>query len=220
MSRMSIEQTPRAQWLDVGFYASCVLLLAAWLLTAAAAPLAVGALLAAAGAMAWGLAEYLLHRWVLHALPPFKQWHAAHHARPGALIATPTWLSASLIALLVALPAWAMGGAWHAGAFTLGWVAAYLAYGVIHHACHHGAPSEGSAWVQRHRRWHGHHHRGGGVSHFGVSLRWWDWALGSAVPRGLRPLRSPRHSAPRLAPLPSFVPAQPRPLSPIERSSP
>jgi len=30
----------------------------------------------------WTLIEYLLHRFVLHGLQPFRRWHALHH-RPG-----------------------------------------------------------------------------------------------------------------------------------------
>jgi hypothetical protein len=53
------------------------------------------------GLVAWTLVEYVLHRFVLHGIQPFRAWHAEHHRRPRALIGTPTILSAALIAALV-----------------------------------------------------------------------------------------------------------------------
>jgi hypothetical protein len=49
-------------------------------------------LAAAVGAMFWSLAEYVLHRFVLHQIAPFAAMHDAHHRAPPALIGTPTWL--------------------------------------------------------------------------------------------------------------------------------
>ncbi len=54
--------------------------------------------------MRWIAVEYALHRFVLHGLRPFSKWHAEHHRSPAALICTPTWVSALLIAVFVVLP--------------------------------------------------------------------------------------------------------------------
>jgi cyclopropane-fatty-acyl-phospholipid synthase len=135
----------------------------------------------AAGAAAWSLAEYLLHRWVLHGLQPFKRWHALHHAQPRALIATPTALTVALFGLLVAAPALWLEPLWRGFALTLGVLAGYLAYTVTHHAVHqwHG----GGAWLRRHRRWHALHHHAGAHTCYGVSSIFWDRVFGTAPTR-------------------------------------
>lgn len=91
------------------------------------------------GGLAWTLVEYLVHRFVLHGLPPFQGWHAAHHRRPSALIGLPTVLSAALFAALVFAPAWWLLGGGRARAFMLGVLAGYLIYAVVHHLVHHAA---------------------------------------------------------------------------------
>jgi sterol desaturase/sphingolipid hydroxylase (fatty acid hydroxylase superfamily) len=92
------------------------------------------------GLLAWTLIEYLVHRFVLHGLRPFKGWHAAHHRDTSALIGLPTVFSAALFAGLVAAPAWWLLGADRAQAFTLGVLAGYLMYAVVHHLAHHTWP--------------------------------------------------------------------------------
>lgn len=52
---------------------------------------------AVAGLAGWTAIEYAMHRFVLHGMPPFRAWHALHHARPSARIGAPTLLSGSLI---------------------------------------------------------------------------------------------------------------------------
>jgi Fatty acid hydroxylase superfamily len=98
--------------------------------------LALGASLLA-GVLGWSLIEYLLHRFVLHGVAPFRRWHEQHHARPTALICTPTLLSATLIGLFVFLPVALLGDRWMACALTLGLLVGYLGYAVTHHAIHH-----------------------------------------------------------------------------------
>jgi cyclopropane-fatty-acyl-phospholipid synthase len=145
---------------------------------------------AAAGSVAWTLAEYLLHRCVLHGLQPFKRWHALHHERPLALIATPTALTAPGFALLVVAPAWWLAPHWGAGAFVSGVLAGYLAYTATHHAVHQ-ARGRG-AWLRRHRHWHAQHHRAGSQACYGVSLPLWDHVFGSTLPVSA----GPRQAAP------------------------
>ena len=133
-----------------------------------------------AGMMSWSLVEYLLHRFVLHGLQPFKGWHAQHHQRPGALLGAPLVLSAGLFATLVWLPAWLLGGAWQASALTLGLSAGYLAYGLVHHFTHHGRFQ--SAWLLRKRRWHAlHHARHLPPACYGVTSTLWDRVFGTTA---------------------------------------
>lgn len=143
------------------------------------------------GVGSWTLVEYLLHRFVLHGLPPFSRWHADHHDRPKALIASPTLLSVGLFALLAVGPAWILWGPWPACALSFGLITGYGFYGLTHHATHHRAPAwaQHSAWLSRRRRWHARHHAasrsGAPVGHFGVSLTLWDHVFrtdGTATP--------------------------------------
>lgn len=142
------------------------------------------------GWSSWTLIEYLLHRFVLHGVYPFSQWHAEHHRRPGALICTPTLLSALLIFMLVFLPSFLVAGFWVACAFTLGVLGGYLGYAVTHHATHHW--SANNAWLRQRKRWHALHHGAGAKSGcYGVTSAFWDRVFGSgrAAPRGPRPAR-------------------------------
>ncbi len=127
--------------------------------------------LSVGGIAAWSLAEYGLHRFVLHGLRPFGDWHAAHHRHPIALICTPTLLSAALILSLVFLPALALTDLWRACGLTFGMLSGYLAYTVTHHAMHHGRA--GRRWLQGRKRWHSMHHASGSGQH-GVTSAFWD----------------------------------------------
>ena len=132
----------------------------------------------AAGLATWTLIEYLFHRFLLHGLSPFCEWHARHHARPSARIASPTIFSASELVLLVYMPGWLLAGAWTACALTLGVTAGYLAYTITHHANHHWRASSG--WLMRRKRWHAaHHHASDQYRCFGVTNTFWDRVFGT-----------------------------------------
>ena len=146
----------------------------------------------AGGVFAWTFVEYLLHRFVLHGLAPFRDWHAEHHNRPVALIVAPTLLSLGLFVVLVALPAWWLIGSWSTCALMLGLMTGYLGYGLTHHATHHTViPSAVlSNWLAKRRRWHAVHHlfskrfpfeavhpKKGGP--YGVSSGFWDHVFGT-----------------------------------------
>lgn len=130
------------------------------------------------GLALWTGIEYVLHRYVMHALEPFRRWHAEHHQRPKSLICTPTIFSAALIFALVFLPALALSNvfsvtAWSASALTLGVLIGYFSYGVIHHATHHWRARH--PWLKGRKRWHAlHHRRVGRPSCFGVTSGFWD----------------------------------------------
>ena len=131
-----------------------------------------------AGLAAWSLIEYLFHRFLLHGMSPFREWHALHHARPTACIASPTLFSASLIAGLVALPAWLMWGGWPACALTLGVTFGYYAYAITHHAAHHWRAA-GPLARDRKRRHAAHHHAADASRCFGVTSGIWDVVFGT-----------------------------------------
>lgn len=186
MRWLTIEPSRWAYRADFCVYGAALLALGAALLAGPADPrlLAWGL----AGLLGWTLLEYLLHRFVLHGLPPFKRWHAEHHRRPQALIAAPTLLTAGLFAALL-LPAarWLAGGP--ALALSFGLLGGYLAYALIHHAMHQPGPAAamrvGRRWRQRRRQWHALHHRRmapvtgtmparAAPGHYGVSTAFWD----------------------------------------------
>ena len=180
MGLFSLEHSKAAYRADFALYGVSVSALAVFLL--AACPrgqrLEIG-MLALTGVLSWTAIEYVLHRFVLHGLQPFRGWHEQHHRRPTALICAPTILSATLIATLVFLPALALGGLWRACALTLGVSAGYLAYAVTHHATHHWRGD--SAWLKRRKRWHArHHHEIEQPGCYGVTSGFWDHVCGSA----------------------------------------
>ncbi len=134
--------------------------------------------LCAAGLASWTLIEYLFHRFLLHGLSPFRDWHAQHHARPSARIASPTFFSAALLGLLVFLPGYLVAGTWNSCSLTLGVTTGYLVYAVTHHATHRWRAS--SAWLSRRKRWHAKHHHGKVKGRcFGVTNSFWDRVFGT-----------------------------------------
>ena len=185
MGLLSLDQDRTWVRADFAFYGLLVLALAAATLFETPPSRAWQALgWALAGVALWTLAEYGLHRYVLHGLQPFKRWHALHHERPRALIATPTLLTAVLFLVFVFLPAWWLAPSWRGQAATLGVMVGYLAYIGTHHAVHQ-VTGQGM-WLRHHRRWHALHHRPGAHACYGVSVRVWDRVFGSGE-TGLRP---------------------------------
>jgi sterol desaturase/sphingolipid hydroxylase (fatty acid hydroxylase superfamily) len=194
MAVFSIEHGESAYWTDFGIYGAMVAALTILLSVFAPHEHWLGLVgLVALGAAAWTLMEYALHRFVLHGLEPFLSWHAEHHERPTALMATPTLLSVALIALLVFLPALLAAGCWRASALTLGVVAGYFVYGLTHHATHHWRSL--GPWMKQRKRWHARHHHMVGC--YGVTSSFWDKVFGTAGdPNPRRPVIVARRSTP------------------------
>ena len=176
----TLEHGKAAYGADFALYLSGVVAIAAFLLVSGPSGHWPASLtLIALGLGGWTIIEYLLHRFVLHGVRPFKSWHEEHHRRPTALICAPTIFSASLVVVLVFLPAFLLGGVWDACALTLGLVIGYLLYAITHHATHHWQAK--SPWLQSRKRWHAlHHHRAGTLGGFGVTTAFWDHVFGSA----------------------------------------
>jgi len=136
-------------------------------------------LVVVAAFLAWGLFEYVLHRWGLHG--PFlilRRGHAKHHAAPRALISTPLFLVAlSALAvwglLRVLLPAGIPGLA--VGGLYVG----YNYFALIHHAQHHhGRQLAAVARWKRGERFHLVHHHQQAVN-FGITTTLWDRVFGT-----------------------------------------
>ncbi|TEL23106.1 sterol desaturase family protein, partial [Pseudomonas aeruginosa] len=158
MPLFKLEHSKLVHRTDIAFYVVGVLVLAVWLGLFCPAELRLECLLLAAlGLVAWSLLEYLLHRFVLHGLSPFRQWHQSHHQRPGALIGLSTLSSAALFIGLVYLPALLALGPWRGSSLALGIMSGYLAYILTHHAVHHFDHS-GNAWLARRQLCHHLHH--------------------------------------------------------------
>lgn len=158
---------------DFGFYALLILVLGGVEFSSLAlGHRAQAVVLIGLGVIAWTLLEYLVHRHVLHGLEPFSRWHAAHHERPRALLATPTPITAGLFAVLIFLPLLWLGSLWSSCAITLGILTGFVAYSCAHHAVHHARGQ--SSWLIQRKRWHALHHRPMAQECYGVSTAFWD----------------------------------------------
>ena len=182
MHLFALEHGKLAYRADFAFYAIASFSLGVFLIVAGPREQRLGMVVFSfLGLIGWTLVEYLLHRFVLHGLRPFSAWHARHHARPTALISTPTILSASLMAGLVFLPALMLGGPWRGCALTFGMVTGYLAYSITHHASHHWRARH--AWLKQLKYWHAlHHNPNMPPCHYGVTCKFWDDVFGSSHP--------------------------------------
>ncbi|HUX83464.1 MAG TPA: sterol desaturase family protein [Halothiobacillus sp.] len=124
------------------------------------------------GLLCWSFIEYVMHRFLFHAIQPFQRMHEDHHIHPKSLIATPTIISFTLIIVLVWLPATLIGGLWNGLGFTLGVTIGYFVYGIIHHAMHHWRLK--NAWIKKRTRLHAIHHHSPHYN-YGVTMSLWDY---------------------------------------------
>ena len=119
----------------------------------------------AAGAVAWTLAEYLVHRFVLHDIAP--RAHSLHHAHPNEAVTHifwQIWVCFGFVYLLVGR------------AFLSGGLVAYSWYLFAHYAAHH-APRALPTSLRKH---HNDHHRFA-TRNFGVSTTLWDRVFGTTL---------------------------------------
>lgn len=137
----------------------------------------------ALGALAWGLLEYLMHRFLFHfpARGVFGRAltfvvHGHHHVTPNErsrLAATPMQFG-SLGLLMAGLWRLVFGDATWMLAMA-GTMSGYLAYEAVHHIAHHGRPrSRVLCAIQRH---HLAHHYGTAEARWGISTPLFDWLL-------------------------------------------
>jgi len=129
------------------------------------------------GLCVWTLAEYLLHRFVLHGWPYFAKFHQAHHDEPRAMIAAPTVFSMGIFALIAYLPAALLLGPWAALPWFAGFLLGYVAFAAVHHIVHH---AQGQGKLRRHfKLLHARHHHGKDGRNFGVLTGFWDRVFGT-----------------------------------------
>ena len=165
-------------------------------------------LAASAGALAWSLSEYLLHRFAGHGplrrktplwfltpkalVIPFLEEHTAHHRDP--LYFAPTWKKAMAAILLVpvlgGLASLLVGRQAGAG-FGVGYALTYLAYEVLHRRIHTHAPT--NSYLRWMRLNHLHHHVTPKLNH-GVTSPLWDLAFSTR--ESVHPVRLPLQLAP------------------------
>jgi sterol desaturase/sphingolipid hydroxylase (fatty acid hydroxylase superfamily) len=138
-----------------------------------------------AGAFAWTLAEYALHRIVFHELSHATlgaREHRKHHAEPDYF--APAWQKAlaALAVTALLLPGISLAAGLATGAaFTTGFIAMYVAYEVLHRRCHTHAPR--GAYGRWRRRNHFAHHFADPHRGHGVTTPLWDHAFGTALRR-------------------------------------
>ncbi len=147
----------------------------------------------AVGAAVWTLAEYALHRFVLHRVPVIASMHAAHHASPRAFIGSPTWVTLLLFVVAVFLPAWRGFSFNVASGLLTGVMTGFLWYGILHHTIHHGRPAALASQLRKVARRHMRHHYSRQEGNFGVTTVLWDWVFGTrlSAPRSGQPIQRP-----------------------------
>jgi sterol desaturase/sphingolipid hydroxylase (fatty acid hydroxylase superfamily) len=134
-----------------------------------------------AGICVWTLVEYLVHRFVYHAVPPFEKYHDAHHEDPNELIGAPSFLMIGFILLAFFTPLLPFGMLVASGV-TSGALIGYIGYMLVHHASHHFEPKPGSLLYQA-RLHHMAHHYASTPGNYGIVTSFWDHVFGTMVER-------------------------------------
>ena len=141
------------------------------------------AVAAALGLSAWTLAEYVLHRFVLHHVEPFRSWHLDHHRFPDVPMRIPLVYDVLLVTALVSIPAILVPNGAFAGGIVIGLLVGHAAQDAMHHRLHRGAGACGS-WLVRRRRDHEFHHGIDEGRAFGTLTSLWDKIFGTHVRGG------------------------------------
>jgi sterol desaturase/sphingolipid hydroxylase (fatty acid hydroxylase superfamily) len=160
------------------------------------APTMVGAALV--GGLGWTLAEYLLHRFLMHAMRGrglASREHLTHHARRDYFASSAQKALFSVVVTAVMVPvATFLIGLPHAIALQGGFVGTYLFYEWLHRRAHtHPPRGPYGRWLRLH---HFHHHFGRPLENHGVTSPFWDAVFGTRVSPP-RPIRVPRRMAMR-----------------------
>jgi sterol desaturase/sphingolipid hydroxylase (fatty acid hydroxylase superfamily) len=148
------------------------------------------------GAASWTVAEYGLHRFVMHemqgrGLPSVE--HLRHHADVTYFSPASKKIASAAVTSAIAFPvATAVAGRRWAGAFTAGLIAMYFGYEVAHRRTHTHAPRGSySRWTRRN---HMDHHFGASTQNFGVTTFVWDRVFATHAEPGV--VTVPRRMAP------------------------
>jgi len=139
------------------------------------------------GVATWSLLEYVLHRFLGHdrrTMPNFFSVEHTRHHSEGNYFA-PTWKKA-LVALVIMGLTFALlslvAETAFAVAYTVGVVAMYVTYEVVHRRAHtHEGIGSYGRYIRRH---HFHHHFVNPRSNHGVSSPVWDFVFGTYEPVG------------------------------------
>jgi sterol desaturase/sphingolipid hydroxylase (fatty acid hydroxylase superfamily) len=137
------------------------------------------------GYLVWGLFEYVVHRFVLHAREdgssslPGNRTHIQHHRQPNAEARLTVQLSESVptAAVMFALFLLASGDLRMAVHLHAGFMAGYLFYEYLDFQAHHGL-ARGAA-IRWFRRYHLVHHYADDQAHYGVTMPLFDLLFGS-----------------------------------------
>jgi sterol desaturase/sphingolipid hydroxylase (fatty acid hydroxylase superfamily) len=140
-------------------------LLAILLLAISQLSVSPGAVLFGGGVVAWTLAEYIVHRFVLHHLAPRE--HALHHANPDRAVLTIFWQIWVCFALVYFIAG---------GVFVAGTLVAYAWYLFVHHCAHHSPDKIPLPLLKHHRS----HHQFA-TRNYGVSTTLWDHVFGTVM---------------------------------------
>jgi sterol desaturase/sphingolipid hydroxylase (fatty acid hydroxylase superfamily) len=122
-------------------------------------------LLFCCGVVAWTLAEYITHRFVLHAIAPAQ--HRIHHARPQDAVDKifwQIWLAFAVVYLTTA------------GVVLAGSLFAYAWYLFVHYCVHHNPAILPPSLLKHHLDHHKFANR-----NYGVSTKLWDRAFGTML---------------------------------------
>jgi dihydroceramide fatty acyl 2-hydroxylase len=161
--------------------AGLVVLAMSWPARSAAGQGLVFVLVALAGVVLWTLTEYVLHRWMLHGVEPFRRWHLAHHRHAGVAIRVPVLFSVLLVLAVVGLPALLSGGSAFAAPLSAGMLLGNLLQESVHHRLHDTRPL--GSWLEARRRRHGFHHFCDERRGYGTLTDFWDRVFGTLPPR-------------------------------------
>lgn len=129
------------------------------------------------GLVLWTLLEYVLHRFLLHRVEPFRRWHLEHHRAPEQPMRTPLVFNAMLLAGLVGAPLVLTGDRWLATGITLGLIAGHLAQEIVHHVVHR--PGVRGRWLDVRARQHDLHHHQCAERAYGTLTWVWDRLFGT-----------------------------------------
>ena len=154
------------------------------------------------GSALWTLAEYLIHRAVYHRVSFLQQYHAAHHANPRAYLGAPPGIGTGLVFVSVFPPVYVLAPIL-ANGLTVGMLAGYAAYQLVHHACHFSTPRR-RGYLHQLRVHHAAHHYHPEAGNFGVTTPFWDRVFGTQIRRRATPKLNTA-SAPKRAPDPLEV---------------
>src|SRR5260370_40055164 len=123
------------------------------------------AVLFVGGGVALTLAEYAVHRFVLHGFAPIE--HRLHHANPDCAVLTIFWQIWICFALVYLIAG---------GAFVAGALIAYAWYLFVHHCAHHG-PDKLPFPLPKHHQSHPRF----ATRNYGVSTTLWDHVFGTML---------------------------------------